>query len=58
MNFGFSILNSILLFLINHRLLGLPSFQILWVHELIRAAVNTLVALPIFMLLDHTKRLD
>ena len=58
MNFGFSILNSILLFLINHRLLGLPSFQIMWVHELIRAAVNTLVALPIFMLLDHTKRLD
>ena len=40
-NFGFSLLNSILLFLINRRLLGLTNFQILWAHELIRAAINT-----------------
>jgi rod shape-determining protein MreD len=57
-NFGFSILNSLLLFLINHRLLGLPGFHIFWVHELIRAAVNTVVAIPIFLLLDHSKRVD
>lgn len=55
-NFAFSILNSALLFLVNRRLLGLPGFHILWVHELIRAAVNAVVALPIFFLLDYTKR--
>ena len=55
-NFGFSLLNSVLLFLINRRLLGLPDFHILWMHELIRAAINAVVALPIFLLLDYTKR--
>lgn len=55
-NFGFSILNSVLLFLIDRRLLGLPDFHILWMHELIRAAINAVVALPIFLLLDYTKR--
>jgi rod shape-determining protein MreD len=57
-NFGFSILNSFLLFLINHRLLGFPGFHVLWVHELIRASINTVVAIPIFLLLDNTKRAD
>jgi rod shape-determining protein MreD len=55
-NFGFFLLNSFLLFLINHRLLGLTDFHIVWAHELIRAAINTVVALPIFFLLDNTKR--
>src|SRR5260370_31916171 len=54
-HFGFSILNSLLLFLINHRLLGFPGFHVLWVHELIRASINTVVAIPIFLLLDTTK---
>lgn len=57
-NFGFSILNSILLFLINHRLLGFPGFHVMWLHELIRAAVNTVVAIPIFLVLDNSKRTD
>lgn len=57
-NFVFSILNSFLLFLINHRLLGLPGFHIMWAHELIRASINTLVAVPIFILLDKSKRAD
>jgi rod shape-determining protein MreD len=57
-NFGFFLLNSFLLFLINRRLLGLTDFHILWAHELIRAAINTAVALPIFFLLDNTKRLE
>ena len=57
-NFGFSILNSFLLFLINHRLLGFPGLHVLWVHELIRASINTVVAIPIFLLLDNTKRAD
>jgi len=55
-NFGFFLLNSFLLFLINRRLLGNTDFHILWVHELLRAAINTVVALPIFFLLDNTKR--
>lgn len=55
-NFAFSLLNSVLLFLINRRLLGVPNFHLLWTHELIRAIINTLVALPIFFLLDYTKR--
>jgi rod shape-determining protein MreD len=56
MNFGFSLLNSAILFLINHRLLGQAEAHIGWVHELIRAGANTLVAIPIFFLLDLTKR--
>jgi rod shape-determining protein MreD len=55
-NFAFSLLNSALLFLINRRLLGIPNFHLLWTHELLRAVINTLVALPIFFLLDYTKR--
>src|SRR5712671_5273225 len=47
-NFGF--------FLLNRRLLGLTNFHILWLHEFLRAAVNTALALPIFFLLDNTKR--
>ena len=56
MNFGFFLINSFLLYLINHRLLGVAGFHIQWVHELIRAAINTAVALPIFFLLDNAKR--
>lgn len=56
--FGFSIVNSVLLFLIDHRLLGLPNFHLLWGHELIRACANTVIAIPIFFLLDYTKRID
>lgn len=56
--FSFSLLNSLLLFLIDHRLLGLPNFHLLWTHELIRAGINTVVAIPIFLLLDNTKRTD
>ncbi|MEO8737877.1 MAG: rod shape-determining protein MreD [Edaphobacter sp.] len=56
--FSFSIINSVLLFLIDHRLLGLPDFRLLWGHELIRACANTAIAIPIFFLLDYTKRRD
>jgi rod shape-determining protein MreD len=57
MNFGFSILQSGLLFLIQRYLLGLP-YKISWLHELYRAIFNTLVAIPLFILLDRTKRRD
>jgi len=56
MNFGFSILQSALLFLIQRYLLGLSGHAVLWLHELYRAIFNTAVAIPIFLLLDRTKR--
>ncbi|MDE1177869.1 MAG: rod shape-determining protein MreD [Edaphobacter sp.] len=56
MNFGFSLLNSLILFLINRRLLGQAEAHIGWIYELIRAVANTVIAIPIFFLLDLTKR--
>lgn len=58
MNFLFSLLQSLLLYLINSRLLGLMDQHVLWKHELVRAGVNTAVAIPVFFLLDLTKRVD
>jgi rod shape-determining protein MreD len=55
MSFGFCLLQSGLLYLIQSRLLGMPGVHLLWLHELLRAVVNTLVAIPIFFLLDRTK---
>ena len=55
LTFGFSLLQSVLLYLIERRLLGIRSFHLLWLHELLRAAVNTTVAVPVFLLLDRTK---
>jgi rod shape-determining protein MreD len=55
MSFGFFLLQSALLYLIQGHLLGERGVQILWLHELLRAVVNTLVAIPIFFLLDRTK---
>ena len=57
MNFAFSLLESVLLYLIQSRLLGLPGFHLLWLHEVIRAAANTAVALPVFLFLDRGKRM-
>jgi rod shape-determining protein MreD len=56
MNFGFCLLQSVLLFIIHRFLLGQSSYSLLWLHELIRAAVNAAVALPMFLLLDRTRR--
>ena len=58
MNFGFSLLQSFILYLIEGRLLGIQGLPVLWKHELLRAAVNTVVAVPIFFLLDTAKRMD
>jgi rod shape-determining protein MreD len=58
MNFGFSLFNSLLLFLIHRRLIGLADFHLSWGHELLRAVANTLLAIPIFMLLDRAKRTE
>ncbi|MBS1800905.1 MAG: rod shape-determining protein MreD [Acidobacteria bacterium] len=56
MNFAFSILNSAILFLINRRLLGQAEVHLQWAQELMRALANTVMAIPIFYLLDLTKR--
>ena len=56
LTFAFSLLQSVLLYLVERRLLGIRSFPVLWLHELLRAAVNTAVAVPVFLLLDRTKR--
>ncbi len=56
MSFVFSLLQSGLLYLIRRNLLGLPGERGLWLHELIRAGINVLVAIPLFTLLDRAKR--
>lgn len=58
MNFVFSLVNSAILFLIDRRLLGQAGAHIQWVHELLRALANTALAIPIFLLLDTTKRAE
>src|ERR1700733_1679440 len=56
LTFLFSLMQSVLLSLIERRLLRIRDFHQLWLHELLRAAVNTLVAVPVFLLLDRWKR--
>jgi len=56
LTFLFSLLHSALFYLVERRLLGIHGFHLLWLHELIRALVNTIVAVPIFLLLDRWKR--
>jgi rod shape-determining protein MreD len=58
MTFAFSFAQSVLLYLIERRLLGIRAFHLLWLHELLRAAVNTFVALPIFLGLDRWKHIE
>lgn len=58
MNFGFSLLQSVLLYGIERHLLGLAGVRLLWLHEIIRASANTLVAIPLFLLLDRGKRMQ
>lgn len=55
LNFGFSLVQSGLLYLISRRLLADPSVHLQPVHEVIFAAVNAAVAIPVFLLLDRFK---
>ncbi len=55
MNFGFCLLQSALLFVIERFLLGVADYSARPVHELLRATVNAACALPIFFLLDRTR---
>ena len=56
MIFCFSLLQSALLFLIARSLLGLHNQPLPALHELIRAGINTAIAIPLFLLLDRFKR--
>ena len=58
MIFGFSMLQSVMLFVIQRMLLGNHELHLLWVHELIRAGLNTAVAIPLFLFLDRFKLRD
>lgn len=58
MAFGFCLMQSGLLYLIQNHLLGMRGAQMSWLHELIRALANTGVAIPVFFLLDRTRSED
>ncbi len=58
MNFGFSLLQSAMIFAINKVMLGQHETRLLWLHELIRAGLNTAVAVPLFLFLDRFKQRD
>lgn len=58
MIFGFSMLQSAMLFVIGRVMLGNHDVRLLWVHEAIRAALNTAVAIPLFLFLDRFKLRD
>jgi rod shape-determining protein MreD len=58
LTFCFSLLQSVLLYLIQRHLLEIHGFHVLWLHELIRAIVNLVVAVPVYLLLDRWKRQD
>jgi rod shape-determining protein MreD len=55
MIFAFSLLQSGMLYLISRRLLGDVTVHLQPVHELLRAVANTVVAIPLFFLLDRFK---
>jgi rod shape-determining protein MreD len=56
--FSFSLLQSGLLYVIAHWLLGDPTYRLLPVLQLMGALGNTVVALPLFYLLDRFKTRD
>ena len=55
LNFAFSLLQSVVLLVVQRVLLGSSLYRVSWVHELLRAGVNTAVAIPVFLLLDLTR---
>lgn len=55
MNFAFALLNSAVYLLIVRRMLA-EELSWSWIHELLRAVINALIAVILFALLDRTKR--
>ncbi len=56
--FVFSLLQSLLLFMITRWLLNDPTVRLAPLHELIRAVANTAVGVPLYFLLDRFKTRD
>jgi rod shape-determining protein MreD len=56
--FAFSLLQSLILYLIQRWVLGDLGVNLMFGHELLRAAANTAVAIPVFYLLDRFKTRD
>lgn len=57
LTFGFSFLESGILWLLQHHMLGQP-WGWHWTHQLIRAAANSLIGVILFALLDLGHRVD
>lgn len=55
MNFAVSLLQSVMLFVLQRYLLGQPGYAAQPLHEVLRAGVNATVAVPVFLLLDRTR---
>jgi rod shape-determining protein MreD len=55
--FGFTLLHSFLYLTIVHRLMAFD-LRWSWIHEVIKAAVNAVLAVLLFALLDRTRRVD
>jgi len=58
MIFGFSLFDSGLLFLIHRSLLGDAHFPFWWLREVVRAVLNSALAIPLFLVLDRFRQRD
>jgi rod shape-determining protein MreD len=58
MIFGFSLFNSVLLLLIHRNLLGDAHFPLAWLREVVRAVLNSAIAIPLFLVLDRFRQRD
>ena len=54
----FSFAQSGMLYLVRRLLLGQTDIHVLWITELVRALVNTAIAVPLFLFLDRFKQRD
>jgi rod shape-determining protein MreD len=57
LSFGFTLLHNWIVFVIRYSLIGLDMHWG-WGHELLRAVLNMVVAVPLLFLLDRTKHRD
>jgi rod shape-determining protein MreD len=55
LTFGFALLQDLLLYIIQRWLLGAPDLHMRGLHWLLWAAINTAVAVPLYLLLDRGK---
>lgn len=55
LTFGFTLLQTVVLYLVERHMLGQP-YAWIWVHELIKAGINSLVGVVLFALLDLSRR--